>query len=465
MLKSVGRTLASVTLALGLAFAAAPVRAETLADALASAYRNSNLLEQNRALLRATDEDVAQKVAALRPVLDFIASAGWQRSYSAPTLLSPGAYVESTNLNLRLQAEITLYDGGGSQLELASAQESVLATRQALIGVESQVLLAAVQAFMTIRDAQEKLALRQGNMRVLTREVQASRDRFELGEITRTDVAIAESRLAQARAQLAQAEGDLAIAREQYTLAVGKKPGNLSAPPKHPATARTLDEAKAIARKRHHDIIKAQHDVAAAELNVERAKARSMPRLTANASVGLDKNGRDSESVGLTLSQRLYSGGALSSISRQAIARRDAQLSGLHQAVASVEQEVGAAWARRDIARAAITASDRRISASRAAYDGVREEAKLGARTTLDVLNAEQDLLDAQASRVTAITQEYVATFALLAAMGLLTVDHLKLGIPTYDVEGYHNAVKNAPLTSPQGKKLDQLLQSLGRTP
>jgi outer membrane protein len=164
------------------------------------------------------------------------------------------------------------------------------------------------------------------------------------------------------------------------------------------------------------------------------------------------------------LSQRLYSGGALSALYRQSIARRDAQRSGLHQVVAQIEQGVGEAWARREIARASIIASDRRITAARAAYDGVREEANLGARTTLDVLNAEQELLDAQASRVTAGVQEYTANYALLAAMGLLTVEHLRLGIPTYDVDSYYNAVRNAPATSTRGKKLDAVLQSIGRT-
>jgi outer membrane protein len=446
-------------LAVGLALSALPAHAETLADALIAAYRNSNLLEQNRAVLRAADEDVALRVAALRPVLDFVARGQWQRGYNS--LL--GAHVESTSLNLGLSAEITLLDGGGNRLALAAAEESVRATRQALVGVESRVLLGAVQAYMGMREAHERIALRQGNVRVIQRELDAARDRFELGEITRTDVAIAESRLAAARAQLAQAEGELAIARETFTLAVGRKPGQLAAPPRAPATAPSLDQAKAIARKRHHDIIRAQHDLAAAELNMQRTEASTKPRLSASGSIGLDKDGRDNQSLSLTLSQRLYSGGSLSALYRQAMARRDAQRSGLHQTVAAVEQAVGEAWARREIARASIAAGDRRITAARTAYDGVREEAKLGARTTLDVLNAEQELLDAQASRVTAAVQEYTATYALLAAMGLLTVDHLKLGIPTYDVDSYYNAVRNAPATSTRGKKLDQVLQAIGR--
>ncbi|MDO9526191.1 MAG: TolC family protein, partial [Gemmobacter sp.] len=136
--------------------------------------------------------------------------------------------------------------------------------------------------------------------------------------------------------------------------------------------------------------------------------------------------------------------------------------SALHNTVAEVDQAVGEGWARIAVARAQISASDLQITAARTAYDGVREEAKLGARTTLDVLNAEQELLDAQAGRLSAVTGDYTATYGLLAAMGLLTVDHLKLGIPTYDVTAYYNAVKTAPATSSRGKKLDQILKTIG---
>ena len=449
---------ATVTLA-----AALPAAADTLGDALVSAYRNSNLLEQNRALLRAADESVAEAVSALRPVVDFVLRSQYVYNQQRPSILSPSRINEGLSLSAGISAQLTLYDGGAGKLGIAAAKETVLATRQALVGVEHQVLFNAVQSYMTLRLAEDIVGLRQGNVRVLTRELEAATDRFDLGEITRTDVAIAEARLAAARAQLAAAEGEVLVGRETFELAIGRKPGRLSNPPRLPVTAKSVEEAKRIARGQHYLIRQRQHELAAAELNVQRAAARMGPRLAAEATVGKNDLGLSTNSLSLTLSQRVYQGGGLSALYRQALARRDATRSALQQSVAQVEQAVGEAWAQRSVSRASIQATDRQIEAARAAYDGVREEAKLGARTTLDVLNAEQELLDAQAERLRAVTNEYIATYGLLSAMGFLTVEHLKLGIPTYDVTAYYNAVKHAPATSAQGKRLDKVLESIGR--
>lgn len=445
-----------------------PAAAQTLGDALVSAYKNSNLLDQNRALLRAADEDVAQSVAALRPVIDFVLRSNYANSETvrgvsfgtaAGTRYSPESLSSSANLT----ASITLYDGGAGRLAVGAAKETVLATRQALIGVEQNVLLSAVQAYMNLRQAEDIVALRQSNVRVLSRELEASRDRFELGEITRTDVAIAESRLAAARAELASAEGAVMIGRETYILAVGEPPRNLRQPPRPPVTARSVEEAKRIARAQHYSIRQTQHELAAAELNVQRANTRFGPSVTGSLSVGHNDRGLVDRSVGINLTQRLYQGGGLSAAYRQTLARRDAVRSRLHHQVAIVEQAVGEAWARRIVARTSIEATDRQIVAARAAYDGVREETKLGARTTIDLLNAEQELLEAQAQRLQAVTSDYVAHYQLLSAMGYLTVEHLKLGIPTYDVTGYYNAVKNAPAASARGKRLDRIMETIGR--
>lgn len=450
---------AAVVLAL-----AAPAPAETLGDALIAAYRNSNLLEQNRALLRAADEDVAQAVATLRPVVDFIVRATYfHNEISLPTggRTSP----DGLNSTAQLTASLTLYDGGARKLGIAAAKEAVLATRQGLVGVEQQVLLGAVRAYMGLRLAEDIVALRQGNVRVLNRELEAARDRFELGEVTRTDVAIAEARVAGARAQLAAAEGDVLVGRESYELAVGRKPGRLTSPPKPPMTARTVEDAKRIARTQHHAIRQLQHELAAAELNVQRAAARMGPTVAGSAALGMNDRGLVDRSVSLQYSHRLYQGGGISAAYRQAMARRDAVRSALQHAVAQIEQAVGEAWAQRNVAQASIVASDRQITAARAAYNGIREEATLGARTTIDVLNAEQELLNAQAQRLSAVTNEYVASYGLLAAMGYMTVGHLRLGIPTYDVTAYYDAVKHAPVTTPRGKRLDKVLERAGRRP
>ena len=179
--------------------------AEPLTDALILAYRNSDLLEQNRALLRAADEDVAQAVASLRPVLAFIADAGYTDN---------GITAADFSASVALQASLDLYDGGANRIAIDSAKESVLSTRASLISVEQQVLLSAVEAYMAVRSASETVALGQNNVRLITEQLRAAKDRFEVGDVTRTDVSLAESRLATAQSNLVAGQGALAAARE-----------------------------------------------------------------------------------------------------------------------------------------------------------------------------------------------------------------------------------------------------------
>lgn len=457
MLKTARNLVLTASLIVG---AVLPVRAETLADALIAAYRNSNLMEQNQAILRAADEDVAQAVASLRPVVAFIADG--QYGYSQ-TLLDSGISVSNDGLfgNYSVTAQMTLFDFGRTQLAIEAAKEIVLATREALIAIEQQVLLAAVSAFVDVRLQQEIVSLRENNVRVITEQLRAAQDRFDVGEITRTDVAQAEARLAEARANLVVAQGDLAIARENYRAATGNYPGVLSAPPAPPRTAATLDAARSVALRTHPLIRQAQREVQAAELNVARARANMKPTIAAQAQLSVDQDNLQENGVGINFNQTIYSGGALSSALRQAMANRDASFAGLKQRGVEVAEAVGIVWSNLDVADASIAATEQQISAAQIAFDGVREEASLGARTTLDVLDAEQDLLDARAARLSALAQRYIGIYQLLASMGLLTVDHLALGIPTYDPAAYYNAVRRAP-TSIQGKKLDRILRSVG---
>lgn len=434
--------------------------AETLADALIAAYNNSNLLDQNRAVLRAADEDVAEAVSALRPVVAYTLQSAWQRA----DVMGPAgpAVSEGLSTSLSLSAELTIWDGGRRQLGIEIAKESVLATRQALIGVEQNVLLLAVQAYVDVRLAQEVVALRQSNLRLITQELRAAQDRFDVGEITRTDVSIAEARLAASRAALAAAEGQLMVAREDYKAATGAYPGRLAPLPKAPALPRTMEEAQAVARGTHPSIRQAQHQVTVADLQVDLAKASRAPTVGVGATLRTDDEDMQSQSLGLTMSQTLYAGGRLSSLQRRALAGKDAARAGLQQTAVGVLQNVGIAWANLAVAAASIEASDLQIRAAQAAFDGVREEAAAGTRTTLDVLDAEQELLDARNARLEAEAQRYVAVYQVLSTMGLLTVDHLQLGIPTYDPEAYYGAVEKAPSHSAQGKKLDRILEKIG---
>ncbi len=430
-----------------------PAWAETLGEALATAYRHSGLLQQNRALLRAADEDVAAATAALRPVVSYSMTA----NYSSLT--------QSTTSNIGLSASLVLFDAGSSALRKEIAKQNVLSLREALRGVEQNVLLNAVSAYTAVQRDAAIVSLRENNVRLIEQELQAANDRFEVGEITRTDVAFAEARLASARSALASAKGLLSISKEQYRVAVGSYPGALSAVPALPATAASLANARAIARQRHPDMAQAQYSVKVSDLNVELAKAAMKPVLSGNANAGVAQGGNDSASIGLTLSGPLYRGGALASAYRKAIAQKDASRAGLHITRQAVDQAVGTAWFQLEVATASLKATEEQIRASRVAFRGVRQEANVGSRTTLDVLNAEQELLDAEAARISAQTDRYVAVYNLLASMGLLNVQHLKLGVATYDPMAYYNAVKSAPLTavSPQGKQLDKVLKSLGK--
>jgi len=448
-----GSRLAVAVAALALAPLAA--RAETLTDALRAAYLNSQLLDQNRALLRAADEDVAQAIATLRPVLAWAASAG--RTYNS--LLG-----NNTTASLQLTASITIYDFGRTPLAIKAAKESVLAAREALLTVEQNVLLTAVQAYMEVIRAARFVDLRRSNVRVLTQELRGARERFAVGETTRTDVSIAESRVAAARAALAAAEGDYNLAREAYNAAIGHYPKNLVRPATPPMTARTVEEARAIAVKTHPLIRQRQREVTIAELNIARAQANKRPTLGASASAGVNQDEVRTGTVTLNLRQTIYSGGALASAMRQAIALAEAERAELLQSVILVKQDVAGAWSALRVAIASTEATQRQVAAAQSAYNGTREEAALGSRTTLDVLNAEQELLDARASLIQAQIQQFVAVYTLLATMGLLTADHLELGLVTYDPLAYYNAVDSAPVfVSPQGEKLDNLLKTLGK--
>lgn len=446
--------------------------ADTLADALAGAYNTSGLLEQNRALLRAADEDVAGTVAGLRPIIswstDVTRSYSKTRSGSSVSASFSNSSSGSTNLNAGITAEWLLYDFGRTQLTIDAAKELVLSTRQSLVSIEQQVLLRAVQAYMNVQRNTRFVALRRNNVRVIGESLRAAQDRFDVGEVTRTDVAQAEARLSLSRSNLATAQGDLERAIEEYVAVVGKSPGNLSQPPSLPKLTRSEETAKQVALRSHPDMLAAQHDVSTAKLNVLVAEAAMKPRVSLNGSLGVTErlNGStsaDSGSFGLQIGGPIYQGGALSSAKRRAFAQRDAQLGALHVTRDRIRQNVGNAYAILQAARASATATAEAVRAGRVAFDGVNEEAKLGARTTLDVLNAEQEYLDAQANQISAQADVFIAAYSVLESTGELTVRDLKLAVQSYDPAAYYNLVKDAPAAlSERGKSLDRVLRKIG---
>lgn len=441
-----------------------PAAAETLADAMVMAYRNSALLEQQRAVLRAADEDVASAVSALRPVVQWIVQHQYNQVEGRDT----------TQISAQLLASMTLFDWGRSRLAIDAAKETVMATREALEGVEQQVILTAVQAYLDVRSAIQQVSLQENSVNLLTQELRAAEDRFEVGEITTTDVSLARAQLAATQASLSAARGQLEVARESYRAATGKLPGNLSSPPPLPTLPANLRAAEGIAVRTHPSILQAERSVAASEIGVAAAAAERNPTLEAQASIARQR-GRsanstsnaiqdiDSKNLAIQMSQTLYSGGALSASHRQAMAQRDQARASLLNTSRTVVQAVATYWANIDVARAQIASIDQQISAAQQAYNGVREEALLGARTTLDVLDAEQNLLEARSNRVTAEANLQLAHYQLLSAMGLLTVENLKLGIPTYDPSAYYNAVRTAPTTTKRGERLDRVLDRFDR--
>ncbi len=305
---------ARIALAVGLGLAAPIAKAETLAQALVDAYQNSGLLEQNRALLRAADEDVAMAVASLRPIINWSATAKHSWSDFAPA----GDFLA---FSTTIAGEMTLYDGGSGAIAVDAQRETVLGTREALRGVEQQVMFRAIQAYLNVRRDIEFRTLRESNVRVLTQEFRAAQDRFDVGEVTRTDVSFAEARLAAARSLLAAAEGSLARSQEEFRAAVGRAPGNLS-PAAAAPIARSLEEAKSYAQQHHPSVLETRHSVSAAELLIARAEAAFGPAVKLNGFASIDQDGNDVGEVGVTVSAPIYMGGRLDSAFRQIVARR-----------------------------------------------------------------------------------------------------------------------------------------------
>ncbi|MDG2404453.1 MAG: TolC family protein, partial [Paracoccaceae bacterium] len=348
---------------------ALPLRAETLAEALAAAYTHSGLIEQNRALLRAADEEVALAASKLRPILSWSSSMtrSFGRTRSALGIRTSSA---SSTAAVGLSAELLVYDFGASKMAVQSSREAVLATRQKLLSVEQKVLLRALEAFMTVRRDTEKVALRRSNLELITEELRAVKDRFEVGLVTSTDVALAEARMAASGSALAAAEGALNIAIEEYDAAVGHRPRALNVSYPMLEAVNDLDVAKAAAVRQHPDMKEVQHNVKIAELAVKRAELARRPQIKLTGSYGLtDDLGSQvyshSGSIKLGASGLIYQGGALPAQLRQAMVQRDSARHGLHLIGLGIEQNVGNAFARLRVAIAAKKAGALQIRAAR----------------------------------------------------------------------------------------------------
>ncbi len=465
-----GKLLKGLTLAAGIAFSAIPGRsvwADNLTDAFIGAYNTSGLLEQNRALLRAADEDVAIALSALRPIINWTVRVS--RDYTRTSTSSLINTTEPSSFFSGLTLSQLIYDGGASVLGKQSAQETVLSTRQSLIDIEQQILIRAANAYLGVLLQEETVAIRQNNVEVSAEELRASQDRFEVGEVTRTDVALSEAQLASSQADLAVARGNLSIAQAEYVNAVGKTPGRTAGQPRLPNLPRSESDAVNLAQRNHPAILSAQHQVRALDLIVQQQRANLGPNVSLNADAGITESYDNDDyindaTISLNFNQPIYAGGGLAAAVRRAMATRDASRANLLNVQKNITQGVADRYAAFQAATASLRASTERVRASQVAFDGIREEATLGARTTLDVLNAQQDLLDAQLAEVASRTERSRAAYELLQAQGLLTAERLGLAVQIYDPTLYYNLVKKAPSqVSKQSRDLDRVLKALRR--
>ena len=461
------KRMGAIYFALAAGFAASAI-GQTLPEALAASYRNSSILESSRALLRVSDESVSQAVAVLRPAINLAAtSQGRFMDSSASEGMSGGDSLTGT---LRLTMDLLLSDGGSQKLAIKAAEEGVLAARQTLVETEQNVLLGAVRAYYDVLRYNRLLELERNNLRLISTELDAARNRFRRGAITRTDVSAVEARLASARSAAALREGELSIARETYRLEMGEYPGTLEFSPLIVELPSSLEEATEIARRNHPSIIRAQHTAAAADFNVQRSETVLNPRISLGGSVELGRDlerwsgsGSTTSTISLTANMPLYSGGANMALLRQGLAVSQQARFDLLQAVRSAEQRVASAWARFEIASASITARREQVESAQIAYDGMREEAALGLRSTLDVLDTEQRLLSARTDLITAETDRDVSVYTLVASMGRLTAAGLGLEVDLYDPQVNFERVKTAPVASERRMLLDKVLKRSGR--
>lgn len=400
---------------------------QTLSQSLVTALTTSPALEINRAALRSLDEGVIQARAGKRPQVSATGSASL-------TDREGGNATEAYRATLN--ASLLLFDGGRTDAAVQSAHAAIDAAEAQFDNVVQSVILTAITAFVDVRRDERFVALAQNNVRVISQQVAAARDRFEVGEVTRTDVSQAEARLASARSNLSSNRGGLERSRQAYLAAVGQPVKKLSTPPALPKLPRTLDQALAIGMREHPSLKSAQANITGAEFDLLRAKSGRKPSLTLNGSLDYNDNVQTSgTSATLSLSGNLpiYQGGSISSLVRQAQSILDRRKAELVDAARTVQQDVALSWANLNVARSSIVASRQEIRAAKLAFDGVREEAKLGARTTLDTLDAEQDVLNAESGLAAALRDEYVAAYNLIFSMGMLSPDYLNLGVNATD--------------------------------
>ena len=428
--------------------------AETLPEAIALAYQSNPTLLSQRAQLRAQEETYEQARGGSRPSL----SLGGTSRYNDPQGSAIGTY---TTNSANLTASQAVYTGGRTAGALRAAEAQVLAAREGLRRVEASVMQTVIQAYIDVRRDSESLKIRQENVAVLKRQLDEAKARFDVGEITKTDVNQAAARYAGSKALLAAAEAQLAASRAAYTANVGQAPGDLASEPALTQIPTTVDLAFTTAERNSPVLLQADYTEQASNARVAAARAERMPNLSVQAQLSFTDQSRVlSQASGsghydrdvtaaAVLTQPLLAGGVINSRVRQAVEFNTSDRLQLDFARRSVVQAVSQAWAQLLATRSSIAANEEQVRATEIAFEGTKQENQVGLRTTLDVLNAEQELRNAELALVNARRDSYLAGAQLLNAMGALEIRNLNTAVVPYDDKSRFNRRKNGLSLTP----------------
>ena len=456
-------------ISLAAAVTAAEAKAETLDEALTYTYVANPSIAAQRQYLRSVYEQIEQGKAGYKPTIAGQASYGYQyqRSLSRPAF----AENESKPVNMGINAVQPLFSGFGTVAAVKAARRQFEAEQAKLNDLEQSVLTQAVVAYTEVIRAIAVLKLNQNNEAVLKRQLDYTRDRFRVGELTKTDVAQAEARYAGAVASRIQSESNVKVAYSTYRKTIGKMPEKLFEPEVPAAKLpQTLEDALAVAEKNNPSIVSAERTADQAKNSVDVAKSAHYPSLNLQASYlnsranahgsmanydrglykGTIETGRAREqdsTVALVLDVPFYTGGVVSSkVSQAKSLERQARV-GIIAARRAVEQVTTQAWENYQSTLAGLSSLQEQVRAAELALDGVRHEEQAGTRTVLDVLNAEQELLDARVSVISAKKNLIDASYMLISAMGLMTPDNLDLDIDRYRKKSEKKNVEPAKQT------------------
>ena len=443
----------------GIGMGADCARADTLEWALVQAYQNNPSLNAQRAALRATDENVPQALSGYRPKLSLTANGGYNYTNATSAFpLTTGGPINTIQYaqqflsrGVGATGSYTLFNGWQTANKTRQAESQVDAMRETLRVTEQQVLLDAATAYMNLLRDQAILDLNRRNVEVLTEQLKQTRERYQIGELTPTDVAQAASRLAAGRSALLGAQSNYVTSQANYRRVIGVDPGRLApGTPVDRLSPRTLPRAVAEGQAQSPSVLAAAYGVDVAALAVKVSEGSLYPSLTLTASVTQGTNPafetlyQTAASGVAALTVPIYQGGAEYSTIRQAKETLGQQRLNLDvnrdQARATVVQS----WGQLDAAKAQIEATTAQVNAAEIALNGVREEARVGQRTTLDVLNAQQELVNARVALVTAQHDRVVASYTLLAAVGGLSMPHLGLNVDIYDPMVHYQQVRDA---------------------